>query len=51
MAGYEPTQGRPLLHDWLNRVKNQTKPHYEEAHAIVNKIIAKRNNTANQAKL
>lgn len=49
MAGYEPTKGRPVLNNWLERVKNETHPYYEEAHVIVNKIVAKQNKA--QAKL
>ncbi|KAJ8942023.1 hypothetical protein NQ318_002777 [Aromia moschata] len=39
MTGFEPTEGRPMLQAWLDRVKNECNPYYEEAHQVV------RNNT------
>lgn len=41
MAGFDPTEGRPVLKQWLERVKTETQPYYDEAHAIINKIVAK----------
>lgn len=41
MAGFEPTQNRPILKAWLERVRNETQPYYEEAHLILNKIAKK----------
>lgn len=41
MAGYEPTDGRPILRDWMDRVRKETEPYYGEAHQILNKIAAK----------
>lgn len=43
MTGYDPTKGRPVLSEWLERVKKETHPYYEEAHIIINKIAAKWN--------
>lgn len=41
MAGYEPREGRPNLTAWLNRVKKETSPFYEEAHLRLNKLADK----------
>lgn len=41
MAGFEPTEGRPILKEWLDRVKAETQPYYEEANVILNKVVAK----------
>jgi glutathione S-transferase len=41
MTGYDIFEGRPKLKEWYERVKEATKGYYDEAHAIVNKIIAK----------
>ncbi|KAJ8679869.1 hypothetical protein QAD02_015656 [Eretmocerus hayati] len=38
MAGFEPREGRPKLSAWLDRVKHETSPHYEEAHKHLNKL-------------
>lgn len=46
MAGFEPTEGRPVLKEWLERVKAETQPYYKEAHVIVEKIAAKSKKTA-----
>lgn len=43
MAGYNPTKGRTILKNWLDRVKEATDPYYKEAHVVVNKIAAKQN--------
>lgn len=40
MAGYDPRTGRPKLTAWWKRVQLETSPFYEEAHDVVNKIIA-----------
>lgn len=41
LAGYDPYEGRPVLKEWMERVKKETSPYYEEAHAVVNKIANK----------
>lgn len=46
MAGFDATEGRPVLKEWLERVKAETQPYYKEAHVIVDKIAAKSNKTA-----
>lgn len=53
MAGFDPTEGRPVLSAWLERVRQETSPYYEEAHVIVNKISKKAFGKldANKAKL
>lgn len=40
MAGYDPKDGRPVLADWMERVKKELNPYYDEAHVFVNKIAA-----------
>lgn len=48
MADYDPFVGRPKLTSWYQRVKEATNPYYEEAHAILNKIV---NSNKNKPKL
>nr|ARN17843.1 glutathione-S-transferase 5 [Cephus cinctus] len=38
MAGFDPREGRPQLTAWLERVAEETNPHYDEAHKYVNQI-------------
>lgn len=40
LGGYNPTEGRPVLKKWLEKVKNECAPFYEEAHVVLNKVIA-----------
>ncbi|KAJ3644976.1 hypothetical protein Zmor_022672 [Zophobas morio] len=39
-AGYDPTEGRPVLKAWLERVRKECSPYYEEAHTVLNKLAA-----------
>lgn len=39
MAGYNPTEGRPVLAAWMKRVAEETAPHYKEAHDTLNKFV------------
>ncbi|KAG5668173.1 hypothetical protein PVAND_016123 [Polypedilum vanderplanki] len=41
MTGYDIFENRPKLKEWYERVRAATNPHYDEAHVIVNKIIAR----------
>lgn len=41
VAGYNPRLGRPKLTAWLERVRNELNPLYDEAHVIVNKLANK----------
>ena len=38
MAGYNVREGRPILADYMERVKKELNPHYEEAHKIVYQV-------------
>lgn len=38
LAGYDPRQGRPILAAWMERVKRQTNPFYDEAHATLSRL-------------
>lgn len=38
MAGYDPTRGRPNLGNWLQTVRSDLNPQFDEAHDIVMKI-------------
>lgn len=40
IAGYDAKVGRPKLGAWMDRVKRETNPFYDEAHVIVEKAIA-----------
>ncbi|CRL04366.1 CLUMA_CG017459, isoform A [Clunio marinus] len=48
MADYDPFEGRPRLSSWYQKVKQFTNPFYDEAHALVNKIV---NSNKNKPKL
>lgn len=39
LANYDPFAGRPRLAAWYEKVKQKTNPAYDEAHAVLNKII------------
>jgi len=41
MAGFDVTEGRPKLKAWLERVRQECGPFYDEAHAIVYRIAKK----------
>nr|AVT42200.1 glutathione S-transferase t1 [Lissorhoptrus oryzophilus] len=47
MAGFDVCKGRPKLKAWLDQVKQDCSPFYEEAHVITNKIASQ----AKRAKL
>ncbi|XP_076043943.1 glutathione S-transferase theta-1-like [Oratosquilla oratoria] len=38
MGGYDVRQGRPVLNDWFDRVKEKLQPEYDEAHFMVYKV-------------
>lgn len=40
IADYDPFEGRPKLTSWYQKVKELTNPFYDEAHAIINKIVS-----------
>lgn len=40
MAGFDPMENRPKLKLWLERVRNECNPYYDEAHVVVNEIAA-----------
>uniref|UniRef100_A0A1B6CIJ9 GST C-terminal domain-containing protein n=1 Tax=Clastoptera arizonana TaxID=38151 RepID=A0A1B6CIJ9_9HEMI len=40
MAGYDPRKGRPLIEDWMTRVKNHLNPHYDIINIRLEKIIS-----------
>jgi hypothetical protein len=41
MAGYDARTEYPKIAAWLERVRQDLNPHYDEAHSIVNKIAAR----------
>ncbi|KAG5668174.1 hypothetical protein PVAND_016124 [Polypedilum vanderplanki] len=41
MTGYDLFENRPRLKEWYEKVKETTNPYYDEAHVIVNKIVAR----------
>lgn len=42
MAGYNPTDGRPLLKEWFDRIKTELNPYYDEAHKFVYLLTARK---------
>lgn len=45
------TEGRPNIKRWLENVRSETQPHYDEAHAILWKIVAIGKERAEKSKL
>lgn len=41
MAGYDVRKGRPILEEYMNRVKADLNPHYDDAHKVVNMMVNK----------
>jgi glutathione S-transferase len=41
MAGYEARSEYPKIAAWLERVRQEFNPHYDEAHKLLNKIAAR----------
>lgn len=41
IAGFQPREGRPVLKAWLDRVREETNPYYDEAHSVLYKLAAK----------
>ncbi|XP_026478575.1 glutathione S-transferase theta-1-like isoform X1 [Ctenocephalides felis] len=39
IAGFDPAEGRPLFKEWLERVRKDLNPHYDEAHKFVYKLF------------
>lgn len=39
LAGVDPCEGRPNIKTWMDLVKQETSPHYNDAHLIINKIL------------
>nr|AJE61311.1 glutathione S-transeferase [Dendroctonus armandi] len=42
LASYDVTKNRPILKAWLERVREECNPAYSEAHAVLNKLVAKK---------
>ena len=41
IAGYDIRAGRPILSAYMDRVKTELSPHYEDAHKILNIMVKK----------
>uniref|UniRef100_A0A0A9XBW2 glutathione transferase n=1 Tax=Lygus hesperus TaxID=30085 RepID=A0A0A9XBW2_LYGHE len=41
LTDYNPREGRPKLAAWLDRVRAETNPYYDEAHERINKLAKK----------
>uniref|UniRef100_A0A6M2DI15 glutathione transferase n=1 Tax=Xenopsylla cheopis TaxID=163159 RepID=A0A6M2DI15_XENCH len=39
IAGFDTAEGRPKFQEWLERVRKELNPHYDEAHKFVYKIF------------
>ncbi|KAJ8915162.1 hypothetical protein NQ315_000414 [Exocentrus adspersus] len=50
MAGFEPRDGRPRLKEWIERVRTECNPYYDEAHVVLYKRVEKAKQSA-QARL
>ena len=38
---YDVTEGRPVLKEYMERVKSELQPHYDDVHAIVYQMCKK----------
>lgn len=41
MAGYDARTEYPKIAAWVERVRQDLNPHYDEAHSILNKMATK----------
>nr|UQQ66587.1 glutathione S-transferase theta 2 [Conogethes punctiferalis] len=41
MAGYDPKEQFPRIGAWAQKVREHFNPHYDDAHVILNKVVAK----------
>ncbi|KAJ8941749.1 hypothetical protein NQ314_010286 [Rhamnusium bicolor] len=39
IASYEPREDRPILKNWIENVRNDCNPYYDEAHKLVNNLV------------
>ncbi|XP_043505352.1 glutathione S-transferase theta-1-like isoform X4 [Polistes fuscatus] len=46
LAGYDPRVEWPRINAWMERVQQETKPYYNEAHKLLNNIVQQQNQTA-----
>ncbi|XP_049873808.1 glutathione S-transferase theta-1 [Pectinophora gossypiella] len=46
VAGYDPKEKYGNIAAWMEKVRQHFNPHYDEAHTIINKIIAKQSQAA-----
>ncbi|KAK9504329.1 hypothetical protein O3M35_010689 [Rhynocoris fuscipes] len=44
MTDYDPTEGRPAISNWMDRVRNRLNPYYNEVTQRVNKLAEKYKN-------
>ncbi|KAI4490937.1 hypothetical protein M0802_010611 [Mischocyttarus mexicanus] len=47
-AGYDPRVEWPSINAWMERVQQETKPYYDEAHKLLNNIVGYQNKTASK---
>ena len=38
---YDVTEGRPVLKEYMERVKSELQPHYDDVHAVVYQMCKK----------
>lgn len=41
LTGYNPCEGRPKLRSWMQAVKRETNPYYDQAHEFLNRLANK----------
>ncbi len=41
LAGYDVRIGRPVLADYMQRIKEELSPHYEEVHEVFYAMVRK----------
>lgn len=46
LTDYDPKIGRPVLASWLERVRTATNPYFDEAHAKILKVAARKSKTS-----
>ena len=41
LAGYDVRDGRPILSEYMKRIKEELNPHYDDVHAVVYQMTKK----------
>lgn len=51
IAGFDPREGRPILSAWLERVRNDVNPYYDEVLSTLNELAGNKEDLKASAKI